>query len=428
MLARAKTTCPNCWHRFDSHDVLWVSAHPGLRGDVQLGTDAFRRFLPSRFSPRANALDEKGEECTQLACPRCHLPLPWVSLEMEPWFVSVFGTPSSGKSYFLAAMTNRLRRGLPQLFRVSLTDSDAVANETLVGYEDALFSNRTPHEDVPLGQLIAKTAEHGDLYNVVTVGGNRVEYPQPFLFNLLPTAGHACAADPGAVSRVVCLYDNAGESFRAGSDSLTSPVTRHLAESALRLFLFDPVQHPPFHQRLVAKKLAVASDLRTGGPATRQDLLLTEAASRVRQFASRSESDARDRPLVVVVTKKDLWGALVPELSAPGPVIAHTSTRSAVLNIDRLHEQSGALRRLLRDVAPEVVTAAESFAPSVVYIGVSALGTPPTQHPFTKKWSIRPDAIRPDGVELPILYGLHLHFPRLIPGHRPSDRGNRHAV
>ena len=424
-----KPICPNCWAEFEPHETLWIATHPGLRGDIRLGPDSFRRFLPSRFSPKGDALDERGKPCNEIACPACHLPIPWASLEFQPWFISIFGTPACGKSYFLGAMTRNLQQRLSDPFRVDIAPADAKANRTVARYRSALFDHKTPNEYVPLGRLIPKTQEHGDNYNVVRTGTDSIEYPQPFMFTVRPGQGHPLAKDPDAVSRLLCVYDNAGESFLVGRENPSSPVTRHLAQSALLLFLFDPTQHTPFHQRLVARNIAVASDVRTG-EADPQDLILTEAAMRVRRFANQRIAEKHPHPLVVVVTKKDLWAPLVSEFDTKEPVIARTQTRAGALNLDLLQRQSDAIRKLLRELTPEVVSAAESFASTVLYVGVSSLGIVPRQEPpGTGPWSIRPGDIKPDGVEIPILFGLYRESPKLVPGGRRRPRlGEHHAV
>src|SRR5215203_4780290 len=94
----SQVTCPHCWEHFLPEQVLWVSEHVELLGDAMLGADHQRRFLPSRFTVEGNALDPAGVACTSLACPRCHLSIPRVILEVDPLFVSVLGAPSSGKS------------------------------------------------------------------------------------------------------------------------------------------------------------------------------------------------------------------------------------------------------------------------------------------------------------------------------------------
>lgn len=415
-----RTTCPHCWHRFEPHDVLWVAAHPSLRGDPRINAEVPRRFLPSRFTPRGGAIDECGSECTQLACPNCHLLVPRLCLELEPWFVSIFGAPASGKSYFLAAMTHMLRRQLPAVFRVSFTDTDADANRTVCEYEQPLFQSATPDDLLRLGELIAKTQEQGDLYDAVKFGANTVQFPRPFLFTVRPQADHALADEAG-LSRVLCLYDNAGESFLAGSDTARNPVTRHLAESSLLLFLFDPTQHQPFRRRVSASGAEVASDIRAGQGVARQHLILTEAASRVRRFAGLPDTAKHDRPLVVIVTKQDVWGHLVPGLTNAEPAFGTGRSGSGVLNLDRIEEQSRAIRALLNDLTPEVVDAAEQFARSVTYVGASALGAAPVRDGTSDLWAVRPRDVRPVGVEVPILYGLNRLIPRLVPGGRKKS-------
>ena len=137
----ARVTCPHCWHVFHSYETLWVSTHPPLQGDSRLDEFAQTRFLPSRFTPAGAAIDELGSECTQLACPACHLLIPRLCIEHQPWFVSIVGAPSSGKSYFLASAVHRLRRCMPEWFGISFTDTQADFNQLLVSYEEQLFMN-----------------------------------------------------------------------------------------------------------------------------------------------------------------------------------------------------------------------------------------------------------------------------------------------
>ncbi len=416
-----RATCPHCWHLFEPHDVLWISSHPGLRGDTRLSGDAYRRFLPSRFTVKGGALDENGTECTQLACPNCHLHVPRLCLELKPWFASIFGAQATGKSYLLASMTHALRRRLPAGFNVGFTDSDANANQYLVGFEQKLFYNPTPEDYISLNNLIVKTLETGvDAYDVAKFGNEFMDFPRPYMFTIRPQAGHPLANDPDPVSSMLCLYDNAGESFEPGRDSAIKPVTRHLVESSLLMFLFDPTQHQPLRRKMTAGKAEIASDRPQKGDA-RQDQILIEVGNRIRRFRGMRDTDKDERPLVVIVTKQDLWESLVPEFRTQSPMVASTRSGSSALNLDRVEELSKGIRRLLLEYAPEVISAAESLAKTVMYIGVSALGTTPVRHPeHPDRWAVRPIDVQPIGVEIPILYGLNLQFPRLIPGGRRS--------
>ncbi|MEO1961781.1 MAG: hypothetical protein ABGW82_12575, partial [Paracoccus sp. (in: a-proteobacteria)] len=63
------------------------------------------RFSPERFDIKCGAIDPRGYPSTDVACPKCHLAIARPLIEIPPFFLSIFGAPSSGKSYFLAAMT-----------------------------------------------------------------------------------------------------------------------------------------------------------------------------------------------------------------------------------------------------------------------------------------------------------------------------------
>lgn len=408
-----QTTCPHCWHKFSPVESLWVSVHADLRGDPRLGPDQPRRFLPSRFTPAGFALDAKGRDCRELACPNCHLAFPRTVLELPPWFISILGTPSCGKSFYLAALSWEMRRLMPSQFGMSFGDTDAAANQVLIDYEQQLFCNTRPHDLVSLGDLIRKTEEQGDMYDTVLMGEESVSYPRPIMFTLRPKENHWKSKEADRFARVLCIYDNAGESFLPGKDSFSNPVTRHLASSSALLFLFDPTQHAPFRQKLQRANLSLASGSR--GRAGRQDLVLIEAATRIRRLLNMGDADKHSRPLIVVVTKKDLWAPLLPKDSGANREFVQTRAGITALNLDWIEEQSRQVRQLLMETTPEMVEAAENFAQEVTYVGVSALGALPKQLGDTELWGIQPDAIRPEGVTIPLLLALHLRLPGVIP-------------
>jgi hypothetical protein len=216
-----QVTCPHCWHVFGPEESLWISEHPDLIGDPKLGGNFAQRFLPSRFSVEGDAIDPAGYRTTRLACPHCHLEVPRPLYQIPPVFYSILGAPACGKSYFLASMTWKLRQALPRHFHVTMNDADAEANARLHEYEEQQFLNPDPDALVAL----AKTETQGDLYDQVNMGDHSVTLPRPFMFTLQPGKKHPNHAKASSVSRVACLYDNAGESFLPGADSVSSPVT-----------------------------------------------------------------------------------------------------------------------------------------------------------------------------------------------------------
>jgi hypothetical protein len=417
-----RTTCPHCWSLFAPEDVLWVTAHADLLGDPRLGPDQQQRFLPTRFNLDGHALDAKGFVCHALACPKCHLPIPRVLLEIEPYFVSILGSPACGKSYFLTAMTWEMRRLLPLHFALSFTDADPVSNRQLNAYEEALFLNPRADDLVPLANVIEKTQLQGaHLYDEVNYGNQTVSYPRPFLFLVQPQDQHPLAASSRRLARVLCLYDNAGEHFQPATESARNQATHHLARSRLLLFLFDPTQDLRFRKLCQAGPNGLL-----GGEdrLARQEPILLEAAARVRRYTGLAQNAKHPQPLIVVVTKYDAWAPLL------GGDAKEASIRADKLDVERIERRSEALRGLLLRVCPEIVTAAEGFAEQVTYVPVSALGTSPVPlpgrafpaalklDPQQRYLALRPRDVRPLWATVPLLYGLCRGTAGLIPSLR----------
>lgn len=415
----ARVTCPHCWEHFNPEKCLWVSEHQDMLGDPRLGPEQPQRFLPTRFTIGGEALDAHGFVCHQLACPNCYLTVPRPFFEMEPLFLSIFGAPASGKSYFLAAMTWELRKTLPSAFAVSFADADPVLNRIVNEYEESLFSNKQPDALVPLTNLIRKTEEQGELYDMVSFGAQTVSYPRPFVFSMHPQTGHPNVLKADRLGRVVCLYDNAGESFQPGKDSSANPVTRHMAQSRVLMFAFDPTQDSRFRKRC---------DDRLGPSSTsklsRQEPILQEAAARIRRFTGLKQTERHPRPLVVILTKADLWSHLLGEDSPAEPwklvqagVVGNQTMTTPFHAFDTgaVERRSQLTRNLLVKVCPEIVNAAESFASHVVYIPASAVGWQTSLDSRSGALSIRPEDTAPHWVTVPYLYALCRSVPGLIP-------------
>lgn len=403
----AKVTCPHCWHRFVPEASLWISEHPDLLGDAKLGFEHAKRFLPSRFSVEGDAIDESGHRSTRMACPECHLEVPRPLYQMPSIFFSIFGAPACGKSYFLASMTWKLRQTLPRRFAVSLNDADASINARLHQYEEMQFLNPDPDKPV----AIAKTEEQGDLYDTVNMGDHSVTLPRPFMFNMQPLTRHPMYKSAKSISRVMCLYDNAGESFLPGADKTTSPVTRHLALSKCLFFCFDPTQDPRFRSACEGKsddpQMAQRSERLDREVSVRQDTILLEAIQRVRRHAGLREDELHQRPLVIVVTKWDSWHGLLPDVSREEPYVEVPGQTVHALDNKRIEEVSHRVGELLAELCPEVVAAAEGFAEDLTFIPVSATGRSPEIDPETGALGIRPRDMDPYWVEAPVMFALH---------------------
>ncbi len=404
---RTEITCVNCWAHFAPENVLWIAEHQDLLGDSVAGEMERLRFLPSRFDLRGNALDLYGVACRDLACPICHLTIPRTLLEREPVFISVLGTPSCGKSFYLGALAATLRRELPGKYGIGFTDADSTANVPLIAYEEHLFHHLQPNEQVPLSDLIPKTQLHGAFYQTVAIGGQAVSLPKPMSFMMEPLEPHPRYRD-GSASKLVCLYDNAGEHFLPGGDSVASPGTRHMAESNFLLYLYDPTQDPRWHEMM--RKDCPGNEIPTTRQPRRQEDVLREAFTRVRKLRGLADGAKHDRPLLIILNKCDLWRSLVPKL--PSGVLLRNNEMVGV-NVDIVREHSAILRKLLIRTIPEVVYAAEGFCTDVFFMAASTLGVKPTYGPDGQAF-ICPRDIRPQGVILPFILGMQLTTQGLL--------------
>ena len=408
---RAQVTCPQCWQNFSPDETHWVAAHPDLMGDPMVPNEP-QRFLPSRFNVNGLAIDVRGGVCEHLACPHCHLHLPRVFLEMAPLFVSIFGSPFCGKSNYLAAMTWQLKTSLRSTFCLDFANKNPQHNQFLAENHVKLFNNPRPNELVQ----IDKTQQAGELYQPILKKGQRILLPRPLVFSVSPDKGHpAYAADKprNPLSRALCLYDNAGEQFLPGGESSSQPC-KHLAVSKVRLFLFDPTQHPRI--RLACEGKSADPQFKQQTHLHPQDQILAEAANRIRSSSEPRLSQSEKIPghLVVIVSKFDAIQALSRRKKLmETPLTRKVHGGSSVLDLAALQGVSDEIKALLSEVAGEVVNEAESSYQDVIYIPVTAFGRSP-EH-VNNGFSIRPRDVQSHWTEVPLLYALHKSAAKLVP-------------
>jgi hypothetical protein len=405
---KSQISCPHCWYEFPTDQILFISESPDLLGDSKLGDVEQLRFLPYRFDISCAALDAHGIACHRLACPNCHLQIPRPLLDMSRFFISIVGAPATGKSYFFASMVWQLRKTMTRDFCMNFTDADPTMNKRIREYETKQFMGG----DAP-DKLVAieKTDVQGDIYNTTLIDGHLTSLAQPFSFKISPLPSYPFPKRADSVSQVVCMYDNAGESFLPDADKVTQPVTRHLATSDAILFLFDPTQD--VHFKNACKKAvndpqmnpSLGGDVRKSE--VNQSTVLTEMITRIRTYARLSTHEKIKVPLIIVLTKFDAWHQLAefPHYRKPWKLAADSPIN--FYRPDRVEEFSQILRVLLLDLIPELVGTAEANADKVTYIAVSATGTAPEigQDSNGKSQLLyRPANIKPVWVEVPFFH------------------------
>lgn len=361
-----KVHCPCCWQGFAPQESLFIAEDPRLLGDPVAGPTEPIRFLPSRFDLTGAAIDPDGARCTRLACPRCRQEFPRAMIEVPATIASVVGSPGAGKSHLLASAAWSLRRQ-GAMTGVEVVDAEPRMHGRMHAMENALFGQHA--SSAP--QRLAKTeTAGGDGYREVRVGGRTETVPVPFIFTV---------RDPIARSdeRLLVLYDNAGEHFLPGADEATRPVTRHLGRSEFAIFVLDPTQDDAFRAALGLPGAA-------SGP-SRQDVVLQEMASRVRQHRGRRTDQPCDLPLVVALAKADLWAQALGITMDREPYL-----QGGGVDRDALADAHGKLVRFCERAAPEFLAAVRAAFPQCLFVPCSALGRGAGASRVEPQWAATP--------------------------------------
>ena len=357
-------TCPHCWKTFSSENVCYISSHPELIGDDIAGEFEQKRFLPTVYHSNGLPLDEKGMPCTDMACPHCHLRIPGSIIDLSSAYFSIAGAPSSGKSYFLTSMVHDLRKTLPQ-HNYSFYDVDPVINRVINGYEDTIFMAADSSQVVSL----PKTQQIGnDFSNQVVKNGVVFELPKPFIFrfqssNFVPKKNR--------IDQNLVFYDNAGEHFQPGADSIANPATIHLAHSNGIIFLFDPLNDANM------RKECDHDDPQTmlNTKITDQTTLFAEMVNRIRRHGNMSSGDTSDIPLVIAIGKYDAWKNLLPKNIGELSVCCENEDDFSLgIDMNTVLDVSFALREMMVQAAPGLVSQAETFFKKVYFVPVSSFG------------------------------------------------------
>lgn len=366
---------------------MHIAQHENLRGDPVLGTDVQLRFFASRFNDLGQGIDAMGLPCPDLACPHCRRKLPDSFLDLPHHIFSLIGAPGAGKSYYISVLAKVLPETLYRHFSILMKDADPTGNARLNEMKNRLFAGGTAEQ-----AILVKTQLEGEMYERVPHAGRLVAMPRPFVFRLGKKDGtEGKDADCGLI-----FYDNAGEHFEPGSDTVESPGARHVASSSALFFLFDPTSSPEFRKRLRDNP---DPQLKIEGKIDQQYILLAELESRIRKLKRLDVRDKIQMPLAILVGKSDIWNPQLLGEPLENPL------SGAGLDMQKIENNSNKLRELLMECNPTLVANADSLSTDVAYFPVSALGHSPTT---LSNGALAPDPeqIQPDMVEVPMLWAL----------------------
>jgi len=411
-LSGKMATCPHCWHQFDMSMVNYISRHPDLLGDPVVGPGEPRRFLPTKFNSQGYAIDAKGMVCNEMACPKCHLPLPLSSTELPSSMFSIVGAPASGKSYYLTSSIWMMRYTLAQKFDISLADTDETFNAVLNNYESLLFLNNQSDRLVSLPKTEVTGA---DYTNQITMNGVVTDLPKPFIFTLNPSPAHPEYGNKDShLLRNIVLYDNGGEHFEPGRDSVNNPSTHHLIYSDSIVFLYDPMKDI----RLASKCDRADPQLKQRQYKGNQQVLLNEMIARIRKYSGLNSREKYNKMFIMVIPKYDAWKEVFPmDLANTEFTMYSESDMKYYLDLSAITNVSYILRNMMLKTMPDVVSTCESFFSTVYYLPVSALGKIPEYDEKNETIGIHPEHLKPVWAEVPML--LQFWYSGLIEGVAP---------
>lgn len=329
-----------------------------------------------------------------MACPTCHGELPRSLIELPSVPISIVGVKGSGKTNLLAAGLWTLARHAGRI-GLHWTDADPRFNQVLHRNESMLFMSG---ETVSSVVLPASDVAGTELYRSIRIGGSEELAPRPMCF----VVGRLAIESRS----VLHLFDNAGEHFMpdwSGGASRESK-TRHLKHAKSIIVTFDPLQHRGFRERFAARGAEF------GGNALeedhqRQEILLAELIARLRRLRGLAPAEPVDVPIVIALTKADVWGAkALASWRETRPAPIEPGGEGLTQFAPWLEQVSTEAEAPLQDTAPEFVNAVRSLASRVRFVPVSALGTSPRHEGGLT--SLRSSDINPRWAAAPFLAAL----------------------
>jgi hypothetical protein len=391
-------TCPVCWLRLDTGDIMHIAVHDSLRGDPILGEDAQQRFLATRFNNAGQALDAMSLPSSEIACPHCRRKFPPSFLGMPHHIISLVGDQSAGKSYYLSVLTKILPATLYRDFGIVFQDSDPTGNAPVNDMRKALFGAQSPAQ-----AKLAKTVFEGAMYERLPRQGRMVALPRPFVYTL-------ASVDKNRGPCALIFYDNAGEHFQPGINIVEQPGAQHVASAAGIMYLFDPFNSPEFRRSLHDTK-----DPQLEKPVVdQQDIILAEMRARIQIIRNLRPGQSIQTPVAFIVGKYDVWLHLLD-----GKPL-QDSLRDGKVDLSVIQENSNLIRELVYKLCPAVVANAEALSTNVMFFAASSFGHTPLKI-GPGEYVPDPARLEPTFVEVPVLWILSQICPALFAGNKMSE-------
>lgn len=146
--------------------------------------------------------------------------------------------------------------------------------------------------------------------------------------------------------------------------------------------------------------------------------MLDEVLERVRRRRGVAGIDRISIPLIVAVTKSDVWAESLGQPALPDDMSMVDYKGKPSIDMEQFTAVSDRVRTWLKSHCPEMVHAAESQVQRVFFVPTSSQGTSPELNAQSKMLMVRPSTMQPRMADAPLLLALHYAAPRLLPAAR----------
>ncbi|MDP4143308.1 MAG: hypothetical protein Q8936_02320 [Bacillota bacterium] len=386
-----KITCPYCFIRFTTNEVLFRASHaeegdPEYEMKIDKLLNEYREGLDMDVLPELNAIispmelpresrfevdgvllevkDKYDKVSKERLCPYCHNILPNTSGRGPTKVISVIGSSQAGKSVYMTSLLYTLERYTAERFNASLTAGSSKYNEEIKQNQRIIFEYNKMLDPTP--------KQHID----------------PLIENLK-------FKDDSRPAGTFVFYDIPGEGM---SDQVyIDKHGAHIKNSDGIIFLVDPLQ-----MRSIRKKLTITNKEDKGDFTERYQEPKDIVVNLIENFIMKQSGERTNIPTAVVVTKSDMLKNLNDEdyISENSNAFRNCEHKT-FFNFNEFDNIDGEIKRFMSKVNSPFKGVMDTYFSNTAYFAVSALGGNP------RNLSMGDGVVTPIRVDEPFLWLLY---------------------
>lgn len=281
-MARPKE-CPYCYREVDPAecDIITLTETDDQGNFVVIKSAQDRQKGGIFRGKQSVSLDgrEMTEKLAALQCPGCKKPLPHRFEEIEQFIIAIIGDVGSGKSHYIAALINELKRE---------------AGQKTIRY--ARFSAASPEiEDRYQADYYIPLFKKKHQLPHTSVATETMNYPLIYQMRLLGKSSH------DSVKTIYLLfYDAAGEDYK--NQVRMVQYSRYVLRASAIIILADPLSMPGIVDALPPEQQPDPDSLSSFTPSERAYQII-ETFERAKSLP---EGSLLETPVAITISKADL--------------------------------------------------------------------------------------------------------------------------